>query len=82
MKTFVIPLISSAVMGLATFLVYRGIHTLLKSNIVATVVAIIVAVVVYAVVLLLLKGLDEDEILRFPKGAMLVQLAKRLHLLR
>ena len=81
-KTFVIPLIASAVMGLATFLVYKGIHALFKNNIVATFLAIIVAVIVYAVVLLLLKGLDEDEILRFPKGALLVRVAKKLHLLR
>lgn len=81
-KTFLIPLLSSGVMGLATFLIYRGVLTLFKSNLVATLLALIAAVIVYAVVLLLMKGLSEEEILRFPKGAMLVRVAKKLHLLR
>ena len=41
-----------------------------------------IAAIVYAVTLLLFKGLSEEEILRFPKGALLVRIAKKLHLLR
>ena len=32
--------------------------------------------------LLLLKGLNEQEILRFPKGRMLADVAKKMHLLK
>jgi stage V sporulation protein B len=81
-KTFAIPALSSAIMGVATYLVYEGIYILISSNTLATFVAIIIAVVVYAVVLLLCKGLSEDEIRSFPKGAALVALAKKLHLLK
>ena len=81
-KTFLIPAIASAVMGVVTYFVYKGIYTLIKVNAVATISAIVVAVIAYAVVLLLLKGLDEEEILKFPKGALLVKIAKKLHLLR
>ena len=43
--------------------------------------AFIVAVVVYAVVLLLFKGLTEEELLGFPKGQLIVSIAKKIHLL-
>jgi stage V sporulation protein B len=81
-KTFLIPALSSAVMGAVTFLVYKGGILLLKSNTISTVLAILIAVIVYAVVLLLCKGLTEEEIRSFPKGAALVALAKKLHLLK
>jgi stage V sporulation protein B len=81
-KTFFIPAFSSAIMGAVTFLLYKGSYMLLKSNTIATVLSIVVAVIVYAVVLLLCKGLTEEEIRSFPKGAALVALAKKLHLLK
>ena len=81
-KTFLIPLIASVIMGAATFFVYKGSYALLKSNSLSTVFAILVALVVYAVVLLLLKGIGEEEILKFPKGALLVRIAKKVHLLK
>ena len=55
---------------------------LLRVNAIATVFSILIGVIVYAVVLLLLKGLTEEEILKFPKGAALVRLARKMHLLR
>ena len=81
-KTFAIPALASAVMGIVTWLFYHGCYALLKSNAISTVLSIIIAAIVYAVTLLLFKGLTEEEILRFPKGALLVRIAKKLHLLR
>jgi stage V sporulation protein B len=69
-------------MGVAAYFAYKGLYALLSSNAVATILAIVVAVIVYAVVLLLCKGLTEEEIKSFPKGAALVKLAKKLHLLK
>ena len=81
-RTFLIPAVCSLFMGLVTFLVYQGVYALSKSMIVGLVVSICVAVIVYAVLMLLLHGLTEREILRFPKGASLVRMAKKLHLLK
>ena len=81
-KTFLVPAISSAGMGLMVALSYYLTFYLLESNAIATVVAIVAGMIVYAVLLLLLKGINEQEILRFPKGHLLVSLAKKLHLLR
>ena len=81
-KTFVIPAIASLIMGVIAFFAYKGIYFVIKSNAIATVLSILIAMVVYAVTLLLCKGLTEEEILRFPKGALLVRIAKKLHLLK
>ncbi len=80
-KTFVIPAVSALIMGVAAGLCYKGIYAVLKTNTVATACAMLVAVVVYAVALLLMKGLSEEEIRKFPKGYVLVRYAKKFHLL-
>ena len=74
-KTFVIPAIASLIMGVIAFFAYKGIYFVIKSNAIATVLSILIAMVVYAVTLLFCKGLTEEEILRFPKGALLVRIA-------
>lgn len=87
-KTFLIPAVSSLIMGVAVFLSYKGVFLLLQmivkkslANAGATLISILIGVIVYAVVLLLLKGLGEDELRRFPKGYVLVRIAKRFRLL-
>ena len=55
-------------MGVATFIVYKGVYFVLHINAIATLLAIIVAVVVYAVALLKFHGLTEEELYSFPKG--------------
>lgn len=81
-RTFVIPGISALIMGVAVYLSYQLALYLFRVNAIATVFSIFIGVIVYAVVLLLLKGLTEEEILKFPKGAVLVRLARKMHLLR
>ena len=60
----------------------HGILYVLRVNAVATLLSIVIGAAVYAVLLLLLKGLNEQEILRFPKGRMLADVAKKMHLLK
>lgn len=81
-KTFLVPAISATGMGIVVWLIYQLFLYLLRSNTIATIFAILAGVITYAVLLLSLKGLTEQEILRFPKGQTLASLAKRLHLLR
>ena len=68
-------------MGAAAFGIYHGLMLLLPVSRVALLVAIGVSVCVYAAVLLLIGGVEEEELLAFPKGRMLVAVAKKLHLL-
>lgn len=85
-KTFILPLISSAVMGGVCF----GINKLFALipgnsygiNLLSVVVCIIVAVVVYFAILFLTKGLTHEDMLDFPMGLRIERIAKKLHLMR
>jgi stage V sporulation protein B len=80
-KTFVKPAVASVIMGAVVYLVYFLCYKLLHTNSISTVVAILAGVLCYAVVLLLIKGLTEEELKSFPKGTLLIKFAKKLHLL-
>ena len=81
-KTFVIPFISSILMGAVAYGVYYGIYKFLPVSRVALVAAIGVGAIIYFALILLLGGVNERELRSFPKGAMLVNIAKKVHLLR
>ncbi|MBR5508971.1 MAG: polysaccharide biosynthesis protein [Lachnospiraceae bacterium] len=80
-RTFLIPLASSGLMGLAAWGTHKGLMMLVKNNAIATVAACAVAVMVYGVALLLLRGLTEEELKSFPKGRTIIRVAKKLKLL-
>lgn len=79
--TFVIPLISSVIMGVIAFGVYKGIYVVLHSNIISVAISVTIAVLVYCISILLLKGLTEEELINMPMGMKLYRIAKKLHLI-
>ncbi len=81
LKTFGAPLLASVFMGGAAWAVNQGLYLLTESVAVSVIPAVIVAVMLYFVMLLVFRGLDEDELRGFPKGYLLVKVAKKLHLL-
>lgn len=81
-RTFILPLIASIIMGGAAYGVYRLVYYLCNSMRIAAIPAIIVAIPVYFVALLLVKGVNEEELKSFPKGRLIVKIAKKLRLLR
>ncbi len=80
-NTFVMPTLSAAVMGVTAWSVYDAAALLTKSNTAALFVSMLLAVCVYFVVLLKIGGVGERELLSFPKGALLVKIAKKARLL-
>lgn len=80
--TFLLPAVSSALMGAAAWGAYKGLYALLKSNSISVLLAICAAVAVYAAALLLTGAISESDLKSFPKGTLLVKIAKKLHLLR
>ena len=66
----------------AVYGLYYILMKYIKINAVATAVSIIVGVLVYAISLLLLRGLNEEDLKMFPKGHLMIRLAKKLHLLK
>ena len=87
--TFIIPSISALIMGIAVALVYFPVNIFLYpymqpklASSIAALLSIIIGVIVYFSTMIKFKGLDEESILKFPKGAKIVQVAKLLHLLK
>ena len=80
-KTFLIPMVASAVMGAAAFGVYRAAYSVF-GNLISTGISVLVAVAVYFVLLILLKGVDAQELRSMPGGTRLSGLARKLHLMK
>lgn len=81
LKSFGIPLLASVFMGGTAWAVYQGLYMLTDSMRIAVIPAVLAAVPVYFVMMLILRGLDEEELQGFPKGYLLVRLAKKCHLM-
>ena len=80
LKTFLIPALASAAMGGAAWGTYQ-LCIKVGNNSVSTAAAIMVAVIVYFVLLILFKGIDEQELKKIPGGTKLVKVAKILHVM-
>ena len=82
-RTFIIPIIASAIMGVVSKLLYKVIFTAMGETTIAMLVglcvAVMIAVLVYFAALLAMRGLKERELRAFPKGHVLVKVAKKLH---
>lgn len=79
-RTFVIPLIASAVMGGIVWLLY---FILSKSSteLVSVIISSVVGMLVYFIVLMLLRGVRESEIRSLPGGNIVAGIAKLFRLL-
>lgn len=73
--------VASAIMGALSFFVYKGCIFLIHSNTLSTLIAVLTAVLVYGVVMVLTRGVTEEELYLFPKGDAIVRLLYRMHLL-
>lgn len=81
-KIFLVPLLSSALMGLVAWGGYHLLHLLVKSNLVCTLVAILLAVGCYFVLVLALRCFSKKELYELPLGRTIATLAGRLGLLK
>ncbi len=81
-KTFVMPVLCSAIMAVLTYFSYLGTHTLTKSVLISLIVAMFFAVLIYFVLMIVTKTLNEKELYDLPMGGRIVRLAKELGLLR
>ncbi len=81
-RTYVLPAVAAVLMGVIVYVVYFLINRFSGSNALATIIGIVVGVIVYAVFLLLVRGITEEELQSFPRGAGIARVAKKLHLLR
>ena len=79
--TFIKPLISGAVMGVITVLVFKGAYSVIESNSISCLLSILVAVIAYFVLIFITKTVSKEEAYMLPKGDMIVKVASKLHLI-
>lgn len=80
-RTFIVPVISAAIMGAVVYGIYFLMMKLIHINAVSVIVSIGIGVCIYFICLLLLRGLREKELESFPMGKTLVKLAKKMRLM-
>lgn len=79
--TFLLPLVASAVMGAAAYAIYHGTFALFHSNKLSLLISVPLAMVIYGGLILVLRAVDEEELLDMPLGRTLVTLCKKARLL-
>lgn len=79
---FLMPFLASALMGACAWGAYTGLHMLVESNVICLISSILVAVIVYAVTILKTGAIRREQLIAFPKGALLVKIAEKCRLLK
>ena len=82
MRTFIIPLLASAFMGAVAWAVYEGFLLMTKSPRISVIPAVLIGAAAYFALLILFRGVTEEELRGFPKGHLLVRLAKKCRLMK
>ncbi len=80
-NSFVFPGIAAIIMGAVVYIVYYAIYIVVSINAVALLISIPLGAVVYFVALIKIGGVTETELKKFPKGTLLIRVAKKIHLL-
>lgn len=81
-KTFLLPGLASAGMGVVVWLTYFLLDKAFHNNIVGTIMGILVGIISYFVFLVLFRGMNERDMRSFPKGDLMIRIAKKMHLMR
>ncbi len=79
-RTFVIPAISSIIMGVVVMAIYK-LFSVFLGSIIATFVSIIFGSIVYFTSILKLRGIRKEELYEIPGGGVLVSIARMLRIL-
>ncbi len=80
-RTFIIPLYASMMMGTFAHIAHRIIYERIHSNVVALLLSMIIAVGIYAILVLRAGGITRSEIRSLPKGQMVEKVLDKTGLL-
>lgn len=80
-KTFILPAVSSLIMGVFAYFSYKLMYMLVPSNTICLVISIVLSVFVYFIVLIKIGGATKKDLLAMPKGHVLVKLLTKIKLL-
>lgn len=81
-RTFLIPALAAALMGGIAWGVYELLLLLTKSPRISVIPAILTGAAAYFALLILFRGVSEEELAEFPKGRLLVRIARKCRLLK
>ncbi len=76
-QSFIKPLISAICCGIAAM----GVSALLDGSRLSTILAVLVAVAVYLAVIIILRGIEKQDVLAFPKGEKISKILEKLHII-
>lgn len=79
-RTFIVPALSSGIMGLFIFGIYK-LCALGLPNIVSTLISIICGMMIYFVLIIRLRGVRKEELYTMPMGRTIARVAEKLSLL-
>lgn len=80
-RTFVIPSLAALVMSVVVYVVNLVMNIFVGGRL-GILIALVAAVLTFAMCLLAFGGLSESEILEMPKGATILSICKKLHLIK
>ncbi|MBQ6967947.1 MAG: polysaccharide biosynthesis protein [Lachnospiraceae bacterium] len=79
-RTFFIPFVSSVIMGIVVYAVYK-LFSFFTGNIISTIFSIMFGGFVYLLSILKLKGIRKEELYEVPGGAIIVNIGKALRVM-
>lgn len=88
-QTLWVPLVSAMFMGVVAIIFYYSLETIIGSfageyvtNAIAVIISIVIAAFSYFVIMIKIGGYTKEMLLVFPKGALLVKIVQKLHLMK
>lgn len=81
-RTFVKPVIATAIMTFVAYFSYEIIFTAVGSNTISTMISILLSVIAYGILLILIKGITIEELQMAPGGSRLSAALKKRGLLK
>lgn len=79
--SFALPAAASLIMGAIAYFVYKGVYYIVHVNVVSIIFSVLFGVAAYGIALILLGGMNEEELRSLPKGHVLVKLCRKFHLM-
>ena len=79
-RTFVIPMIASVIMGAVIIVINMTLHKLV-GDLVVLILGIVLGVTAYFVAMVFLKGIDENDLKKMPGGRTVLTVAKKCKLM-
>lgn len=76
-RTYILPLIASAIMGVAVYAIYVGLHALTKSVIIPLGLSIVAGVIIYFIIILFIYSDHAEELNSIPYMGRIINKLKR-----